>query len=182
MVVTLHPISFNLYMKKVVINLVMAFGMIVIVSCKKTPTVAKNINTWTYEVECVNTGVEGTYLLKVWSYSRNQKTALNEAKRNAVHGVIFRGFASNANCYQQSSLATSPGVEEQNRDYFKAFFADGGKYLKYATNSNDGSIAPEDRVKVGNQYKLGVTISIQKDLLRQELEQAGVIRRLDSGF
>lgn len=169
-------------MKKTLVNFALAFGLFATVSCKKTPTVATNLNTWTYEVECVNTGVEGTYLLKVWSYSKSQTKALNEAKRNAVHAVIFRGFASNANCYQQSALATSPGVEEQYKDYFKAFFADGGKYLKYATNSNDGSIAPEDRVKVGNQFKLGVTISVQKDLLRQELEQAGVIKRLDSGF
>lgn len=157
-------------------------GSLIMVSCKKSPTVDKNLNTWTYEVECVNTATEGNYLLKIFSYNKNQKLAINEAKRNAVHSVIFRGFASNANCYQQNPLAASPGVEEQNKDYFRAFFADGGKYLKFATNSNDGSIAPEDRLKVGNQFKIGITISVQKDLLRQELEQAGVIRRLDSGF
>lgn len=153
-----------------------------LLSCKKSPTVASNLNTWTYEVECVNTGTEGNYVLKVFSYNKNQKTAINEAKRNAVHAVIFRGFTSNANCYQQSPLASSPGIEEQYKDYFKTFFADGGKYLKFATNSNDGSIAPEDRLKVGKQYKIGITISVQKDALRQELEQAGVIRKLDSGF
>lgn len=168
-------------MKKV-IYCSLLIGSFILVSCKKSSTVATNLNTWTYEVECVNTATEGNYLLKIFSYNKNQKLAINEAKRNAVHSVIFRGFASNANCYQQSPLAASPGIEEQYKDYFRTFFADGGKYLKFATNSNDGSIAPEDRLKVGNQYKIGITISVQKDLLRQELEQAGVIRRLDAGF
>ena len=38
-------------------------------------------------------------------------------------------------------------------------------------------------VKVGkNEYKVGVVISVSKDLLRKDLEAAGIIKGLGAGF
>ena len=48
--------------------------------------------------------------------------------------------------------------------------------------SNDGSVSGADRLKVGNMYKIGVTVSVQKDALRKYLEQAGVIKPLGVGI
>ncbi|HEY9124892.1 MAG TPA: hypothetical protein VIO15_11175, partial [Bacteroidales bacterium] len=61
-------------------------------------------------------------------------------------------------------------------------FADGGDYMRYVAESSDGSIGAEDRLKVGKEYKIGIVVSVQKDLLRKDLEKAGIIRALDSGF
>jgi GTP-sensing pleiotropic transcriptional regulator CodY len=35
---------------------------------------------------------------------------------------------------------------------------------------------------VGKEYKVGVTVSVSKDQLRKDLEAAGVIKSLGSGF
>lgn len=144
--------------------------------------VKKDLEFYRYELECVGTGNDGTYLVKVWSYSKKPKIAVNEAKRNAVHGVIFKGFGAGENCQPQKPLAGSPGVEEQFADYFKPFFDDNGKYLKYVGTSSDGSIQSEDIMKVNKEYKIGIVVSVMKDALRAELEQAGVIKSLNSGF
>lgn len=144
--------------------------------------VKNNLEYYRYELECVGTGTDGTYLVKVWNYSKRSKKAIAEAKRNAVHGVIFKGFGGGNNCTSQKPMATSPGVEEQNKDYFQAFFADGGKYLKYVNESGDGSIESDDVLKVGREYKIGIVVSVMKDALRQELESAGIIKGLSSGF
>ena len=48
--------------------------------------------------------------------------------------------------------------------------------------SNDGSVSGADRLKVGSMYKIGVTVSVQKDALRKYLEQAGVIKPLGVGI
>ena len=37
--------------------------------------------------------VVGTYAIKVYSYSKKPKVAIEAAKRNAVHGIIFKGLA-----------------------------------------------------------------------------------------
>jgi len=53
----------------------------------------KDTRNFRYEIEAQGEGVEGTYLVKVWTYSRSPKVSITQAKKNAVHGVIFQGFA-----------------------------------------------------------------------------------------
>ena len=136
-----------------------------------------------YEVECAGIGTDGTYLIKVWSYSKKPNVALEQAKKNAVHGIIFKGFAGGGRgCTSQKPLASSPGVESQHEEFFKLFFADGGNYMKYVSVSSDGNVDAGDRMKVGKEYKVGVIVSVMKDALRKDLEAAGVVRGLSSGF
>ena len=54
----------------------------------------KQTVAWRYELEAEGTGVQGTYQIKVWSYSRNVETATEQSKKNAVHGIIFKGINS----------------------------------------------------------------------------------------
>ena len=59
----------------------------------------KDTREWRYEIEAVRTGVTGTYLIKVWTYSKSPDVAIEQAKKNAVHGIIFRGFAGKVPVY-----------------------------------------------------------------------------------
>ncbi len=136
---------------------------------------------WRYEIECVSEGAEGTYLIKVFSYSKKPKVAIEQAKKNAVHGIIFQGFSNNK-CAPKPALTKNPDLESEKADFFDAFFADGGKYMKYVQESNDGSIDAEDRLKVGKEYKIGVVVSVRVASLRKDLEEAGIIKGLSSGF
>ena len=142
----------------------------------------KATREWRYEIECAGIGSDGSYLVKVWSYSKNPKVATAQAKKNAVHGVIFKGFAGGRGCNAQKPLASNPNIEMEKEEFFRPFFEDGGKYMKFVTESSDGNISAEDRMKVGKEYKIGMIVSVQKDLLRKDLEDAGIIRGLTSGF
>jgi len=143
----------------------------------------KATQEWRYEIECAGIGNDGTYLIKVWSYSKNPKFAISQAKKNAVHGVIFKGFGgAGRGCNSQKALASNPNIEMEKEEFFGPFFEDGGKYMKFVTESSDGNVAAEDRVKVGKEYKIGVIVSVQKDALRKDLEAAGIIKGLSSGF
>jgi hypothetical protein len=138
---------------------------------------------WRYEIEPVSEGVQGTYLIKVWSYSKKSKLAIEQAKKNAVHGIIFRGLAGINGVAKKPALAGSnSNLEEEKKDFFDSFFADNGKYMKFVNITNDGSIAAKDRLKVGKEYKLGVIVSVNVDALRQDLENAGIIKKLGAGF
>jgi hypothetical protein len=138
---------------------------------------------WRYELECVGVGTQGSYLVKVWSYSKNAKVANEQSKKNAVHGIVFKGFAgSGQKCPSQKALASQVSVEDQYKPFFDKFFDDGGDYMKYVSISGDGVPGPGDMVKVGKEYKVGIIVSVMKDALRKDLEAAGVIKGLSSGF
>ncbi len=134
---------------------------------------------WRYELECVSTGAAGSYLVKVWSYSKKADVALDQAKKNAVHGIVFQGFTGAGAGCTQKPLTNNPALEQEKETFFKEFFADGGKYMKFVSNSGDGN---KEVVKVGKEYKVGVVVSVSKDLLRKDLEAAGIIKGLSSGF
>ena len=131
-----------------------------------------------YDIECAGTGTEGTYLIKVWVFAKKNNVDENLLKKSAVHGVIFKGFAGAQGCTSQKPLASSPGVEQEKANFFNVFFANNGDFLKYATVVTGST----ETIKVGKEFKIGVIVSISKDLLRKDLESAGVIRGLSSGF
>lgn len=143
---------------------------------------------WNYEVECVAVGNEGEYLVKVFSYfPRKRKIDLELHKKNALHAIIFKGvFSDSRDCVAQPPLVKEANVEEQKSEYFDDFFKIGGKYKKFVNLTAGGAVRAGDRmqVKIGKKkyLKVGVVVSIDKDLLRTELEQAGIIRKLSSGF
>jgi hypothetical protein len=142
----------------------------------------KDTENWRYEIECVSVGASGSYLVKVWSYSKKPVVAIEQAKKNAVHGIIFKGFTGKGAGCTQKPLTNDPNLEVEKADFFTAFFADGGKYMKFVSTSGDGSINPEDILKLGKEYKIGVIMSVAKDNLRKDLEAAGIIKALGSGF
>jgi len=172
-------------MKKIFFFLVFIFVIQVvtfsqIIQRKKADIATKE---WRYELECVGVGSQGTYLVKVWSYSKSAKIAIEQAKKNAVHGIVFKGFAGTGQkCSSQPALAPQVGVEDQFESFFDSFFANGGDYMKYVSASGDGVPGPDDIEKVGKEYKIGIVVSVMKDALRKDLEAAGVIKGLSSGF
>ncbi|MBQ9440132.1 MAG: hypothetical protein IJU35_06055 [Paludibacteraceae bacterium] len=135
-------------------------------------------NEWRYELECAGNGAQGTYLVKVWSYSKNSRVAYEQCSKNAVHGIIFKGYAGGNGCTPQRPLCSNPGAEQEYADFFKRFFADGGEYMKYV----QVKAASRQDVKIKSEHKVGVVVSVAKDQLRKALEQAGVIRGLSTGF
>ncbi|WP_303316915.1 hypothetical protein Q4Q34_08920 [Flavivirga abyssicola] len=139
---------------------------------------------WRYDLECEGIAKQGSKLVKVWSYSKNPKHAISRGMKNAVHGIIFKGYAGGGQgCTPLKPLVKSVDKEEKFKAFFDAFFADGGEYLKYVSAATDGSIAPGDRLKVSRrEYKIGVIVNIQFDQLRKRLESEGISKGLASGF
>lgn len=147
----------------------------------------KDTQSWRYEIEGVSQGVQGTYLIKVWSFSKRNKVAIEQAKKNAVHGVIFRGYqGSKKGVRPQKPLTKESNLEQEKEMFFNEFFANGGKYMKFVSLTNNGAVSPGDRQKLGRflarEHKIGIMVSVKKDLLRKDLEDAGIIRGLNSGF
>ncbi len=133
-----------------------------------------------YEVECMGTGMDGTQLIKVWGFGNKPDEAIYQAKKNAVHAVIFKGINGGKPGCMTRPLVTKPGAEVQHSDYFNTFFSNGGRYLSFVSQTGDGSL---DRIKISKkEYKVGVVVSVRHAELRRELEAAGIINKLGDGF
>lgn len=166
-------------MKKYIVFIGILVAALGLSSCGTKKSANKDTDKFRYELECAGTASQGSYLVKVWSYSRNPKTAAEQCKKNAVHGVIFKGYSGQNGCVSQAPLAKNPGVETEYKEYFERFFSDvNGEYMKYVSLTSSS----QEVVKVGKDYKVGIVVTVQKDALRKALEQAGVIRGLNSGF
>ncbi len=140
------------------------------------------IQHWRYEIEPVGVGTQGTYLVKVWSYSRSSQLSIDKAKRNAIHGIIFKGFSGIPGVPGQRPLATNPNLEHEQAHFFESFFSRTGRHQNFISLTTGGTIQPRDRIRVGNEYKIGIVVSVNVADLRKDLEHAGIIRPLDAGF
>ncbi|KJD35551.1 hypothetical protein PW52_07255 [Tamlana sedimentorum] len=144
----------------------------------------KDTKIWRYDIECEGIAKQGSKLIKVWSYSKNPKHAISSGMKNAVHGIIFKGYAGGGQgCTSLKPLSDDVSKEDEYQEFFDNFFADGGEYLKYVSSATDGSVAPGDRLKISKrEYKIGIIVNVQYNQLRKRLEKEGIIRGLTSGF
>ena len=173
----------NYKMRKLLILLLIG-GMITSVQAQRKKN--KNIAGYTkqnYEITCIGVGNEGTKLIAVYGYGKDPERAGYEAKRNAVHGVIFKGTQTNSGgCMGVKALAKSASLETERADFFEKFFADGGLYLNFISASGE-SKANRTITKIDKKtYKVGTAVAVRYDALRKELENAGVVKKLSSGF
>ncbi|MBQ8969327.1 MAG: hypothetical protein IJ064_06325 [Bacteroidaceae bacterium] len=150
---------------------------IVLMACVLTfalPTLADDLPD--YQIEGAGTGSQGTYLVRVSVLSKKSKVSDDEIGRCAIHGVLFRGFASKENRQQQKPLAGSPMVEMQQKAFFDDFFKSAYQnYYQMVSGSRQV-------VKAGKQYKVTSVVTVSKDQLRKDLVAADVIKGLNTGF
>lgn len=140
----------------------------------------KDSDEFRYEIVPMGVGTEGTALIKVYSYAKSQKKAIEVGKKNAVHGILFKGVPGGKGVYAQPPLV-KPIEQETNKDFFDEFF-ESGEYLRFVTVSSEGIIDPKDMMRVGKNYKIGIVYTVSKNELRKYLEDNKIIKRLDSIF
>ncbi len=137
---------------------------------------AKDKNEFKYEVISAGVGSEGSELIKVFSYAKSQKKAIEIGKANAVHAILFKGVPGSNGNYTKPAMV-KPQEKDLNQKFFDDFFKT-GQYLQFVTVSNDGTIDPEDMLRIGSEYKIGIIYSVSKDNLRKYLIDNGIIKSL----
>lgn len=131
-----------------------------------------------YTIEGAGTAAQGTYLINVTVISKDKKITDVDLKRAAVHGVLFKGFSNTEKRQMQKPLAGSMANYAQHADFYKDFFAQNGMSKDFCSVI-EGSHSVK---KVNKMYHFGCTISVNKETLRKFLEDAGIIKGLNSAF
>lgn len=136
---------------------------------------------WQYESICSESGGAGSsYLIQVTSYVGDLRLALNQAKKNAIHAVLFKGVAgNNLGCTAKEPLIKN-GVYNDNFEYFEDFFYNTRQYNKYAT-SPSGTAESSEKLK-RKMNKVTFIISVNVDELRKKLEYDKIIEPMGAAL
>ena len=137
---------------------------------------------WQYEIQpAVGQAAQGSVIVRVWSLVENPNLADVQARKDAVHGIMFMGYAPSADKNRipgRRPLIADSQIEQANSAYFDSFFADGGQYQRYASLAGSG--VPEQVIKIDKKiYKVALNVVVLVDELRKRLEQDGFVKKLD---
>ena len=134
---------------------------------------------WLYDIRCMTSqGVpligDNHCVVVVTQESARVDIATAQSKKNAVHGVIFKGLGGDV------MGALYDGAYETHQAFFDAFFADGGAYAKYADYVKTSIVGAGDvvRNKKTKDYRVSVAVKVDFTGLRTFLEENGVIEKL----
>lgn len=143
--------------------------------CKKAD---KETAQMRYELQAtVGQAPEGSAMVRVWTYSKKAQIAEGQAGKNAVHGILFKGYPSynegNTRIVGREALIADASVWETKADYWDTFFQKGGRYQQFISYIANG--VPDQILKVGKEYKIGVVVIVQVEGLRRQLQEDGIL-------
>ena len=159
--------------KFIIVTLILFFNFNVFYSQKYNDKYVNNS-----EIECVAVGNQDTKLIKVWVLVKNPNKAVDQAKLNAIHGMIFNGASGKCNI---KPISINPNAEQENRLFFNNFFRKNGDYLRFI-NTSSVKINPNDRIKILGNYKIGVQLSVNYKSLQNYLMTNKVVKSYNDFF
>lgn len=132
--------------------------------------VAKGKGQLMYEISCAGNS-DGYYIVEVSAYVHTKREISEDVvKKCALHGILFKGFSGKDGCHSQRQM-----LANYNREHStlidKLIFKEYGKYTETIG-------IPLKVVKQSKRYKITTIVQVSKNLLRRDLEKAGIIRKL----
>lgn len=119
---------------------------------------------------------QGSYVVKVTVNTKNKNLPDKDIAKCAVHGVLFHGFSGD-NHHTEKPLARKSSAEAEHKEFFDSFFSS-SRAAAYANPMQ----STRQVTKSGKEYVITEVVEVQKDLLKKDLQDAGVLGSLNSGF
>jgi hypothetical protein len=133
-------------------------------------------NAAEYNYELTRAGVPGVksrdpnfVIFVVYSYGKKEKVTTEVCKRNAIHGVLFKGLPAEDGMSAVPALLGSD-TYEVHKDYFDDFFK--SSYLQYLEETNKGM---HDVMKLKKEYKIGMKVRVNLKALKERLRQDKIL-------
>lgn len=136
---------------------------------------AQEVKAQSFETECISVEQDGSQTLRVWGKGRNRSDAIEQAKKDAVYEILFKGVLKGNKGYNLRPLVTEVNARERYQDYFDIFFMDGGEYLKYVSMA-DKRMGSTKKVKTDTQVRYCVTVRVLVPELRMRLKEDGILK------
>lgn len=129
---------------------------------------------YTYKTECLGVELDGSQTLRAWGSGKNKKDAIEQAKKNAIRDILFKGIHAGQSDCSVKPLLTEVNAEEKYEDYFNTFFRENGMYKNFVSGEeNSKNTRMQETNK--NQVKYGIVIRIFRSELKKRLQTDGIL-------
>ena len=144
--------------------------------CKSTKTKKSTAGFYKYEVECEGSEMDGSQLVRAFGTGKNREDAIEQAKKIAIHAVIFKGVRLGEQGCQMKPLVYNMNAEEEYQDYFNGFFKDGGKFQDFiSTKDVPGKTKIKEKGE-GREKAFGIIVTVKVPELKKELISKGIVK------
>lgn len=129
-----------------------------------------------FDTQCLGVEEDGTQTLRAWGFGKKKKDAVEQAMKNAVRDVLFKGIKEGMDGCNMRPMITEVNARERHADYFNKFFADGGKYKRFVSLKDENKKKSREQVKSSLGTRWSVTVRVLCPQLREYLLKDKIIQ------
>jgi translation elongation factor P/translation initiation factor 5A len=118
--------------------------------------------------------LDGSQTIKAWGMGKNRADAVEQARKNGVRDVLFKGILDGKQGCEMKPLVPEVNAQQKYEDYFNTFFADSGAYSNFVSNK-DESLWSKQKMKAGTEVQMGVIMRILRVELKKQLIQDNIL-------
>jgi hypothetical protein len=112
-------------------------------------------------IQCIGKELDGSVTLISTGSGRNKRDAMSQAKKNALHQVIFIGTDSKNNTCLNRPLVGEVNAIEKYAVFFNEFFKDKGEFRNYVTRKDEKLINKFNNYVGTNKYEVTFSITLR---------------------
>lgn len=162
----------NILISACILTVVFLFG------CKTNPQQGISAS-YSYKTECLGVELDGSQTLKAWGNGRNRADAIEQAFKNSVRDVLFKGIMDGKQECNVKPVIFEVNAQQNHEEYFNRFFADGGAYKEFVSE-RDGSRyhieVIKERKQSGSQETYGVVVRVLRSELASKMKADGILK------
>jgi len=132
-----------------------------------------------YQTECVSLETDGYVSLKIWDTKSGKSYKSEQARKDAVHAILFAGIAGTNGCATQTALLVKSEDIDKFKKIEKEFFSSNGKWSQFTRSSATETTLP---INLGEKNWKVYQVSVSKDALRKYLEEKSILKSINTGF
>ena len=129
-----------------------------------------------YETECLGVAQDGSQTLIAWGAGRTRDDAKQQAMKNALNDVIFKGIRSGNELCNTKPLIFEANAREKYEDFFNFFFSENGDYKKFVTDDEGGRRLNRTKELSKREKKFGIVVMVYRPQLKEYLKSNGIIK------
>lgn len=151
--------------------LLLVISLIGFNSCNSTKN---NASYYSYDVKCIGSTLNGIQNVKAWGKGLDKAQALEQAKKNALDEVLFKGIRQGTTDCNARPIISEINGKTKYRNYFNSFFSQ--DYSSFATiNTKNNEI---EKIETDQEYLIGAIITIEIADLKQRLFDDNILSQL----
>ena len=99
-----------------------------------------------YQTECVSLETDGYVTIRIWNTKKGLKYKLEQARKDAIHSILFIGIAGGNGCSTQPPLLTSMDDQSSFEKVEKSFFSSKGNWSRFTRNGTENSFGTNNDI------------------------------------